>query len=152
MLRFRVLLVFLITLNCVCVRSQLVRERTALMNRYILHQNFTRCTDVKLNYYETCEIRDEDDDLVTKRICGSENQQCSDGTYNKTCMILEMNEDGSQSYTCSCHDQKKAQVSTVKYLWSRWEMLEDSRSGLYREIYDELITGYPALIKEYRWV
>ena len=140
------------TLCFVCMRSHLVRERTALINRYILHQNHSRCGEIKLKYYKTCEMRDKDVDKMTDDVCAFDENKCSDGSYNKTCMILYMNEDGSQSYTCSCHDQKRAQVSTAEYHWSRWYSLTDSRVGLYREMHDVLVTSPPALIKEYRCV
>ena len=152
MFRFLVLLFHLITMYCVCMRLQLLKERTELMNRYILHQNVSRCNDVKLGFYDTCQIYDKDDDQVIKGECAFENQQCLDGSYNQTCMILYINGDGSKSYTCCCHDLKKPQLSSVEYHWSVWYILSDSRVGLYRELKDEKAADRPVLIKEYRWV
>ena len=152
MFRFSVLVFYLIPLYCVYVRSQLVRERMELMNRHILHQNISRCSQVKARFYETCEIHDNADYKVIGNECAFDDQKCSDGSYNKTCIILYINEDGSQSYKCTCHDHKKPQVSTVEYHWSRWHSLADSRVGLYREMEDALATNPSTLAREYRWV
>ena len=152
MFRSVVLVFYLMTLYCDYVRSQLVRERMELMNRHILHQNISRCREVKARVYETCEIHDNADDKAIGNECSSDDQKCSDGSYNKTCIILYINEDESQSYHCTCHDHKKPQVSTMEYHWSRWYTLEDSRVGLYREMKDKLVTDPPVLAREYRWV
>ena len=144
------LLFHLMAIYCVCVRSQLIKERNALMNRYLLHQNLSHCSDVKSGFHDTCQIHDKDDDQTIKRECAFENQQCRDGSYNQTCMILYMDEDGSGSSTCSCHDLKTPQVSSVEYHWSRWYTLNDKRVGLYREMKDEKAEDPAVLIKEYR--
>ena len=46
-------------------------ERTQLMNRYILHQNYTRCSVLLLDIvrYQTCEVHDESDaEAIGERI------------------------------------------------------------------------------------
>ena len=116
------------------------------MNRYILHQDYSRCSDAEVGFYELCEMHSQEDEMMEKE-CGFENQQCLDGSYDKTCMVLYMNADGSKSYTCTCQDHKQSvDVSTV-YKWRQWDELPDSRVGLYREMHDDLVAS---LVTEYR--
>ena len=121
------------------------------MNRYILHLNSSLCSEIKPSFYETCELTDQEGSKASGDECVVDNQRCPDGTYNKTCITLVINEDETSSM-CSCHYNRQPQVSTSQYHWSRWNMLTDSRVGISREINDVLVTNPPALAREYRWV
>ena len=76
-------------------------------------------------------------------------QTCPDGSYKRTCLLLSLNEEGEQTYSCSCQTSKTPQLSSVNYVWSPWYTLTDSRTGYYREIKDMLATGSPTLASEY---
>ena len=75
---------------------------------------------------------------------------CPDGSNKRACILLSLNENGEQSYSCNCPENKKPQLSSVNYVWSPWYTLTDSRVGFYREIKDMLTTGTPALAIEYK--
>ena len=140
MFRFQALLFYMLSVYAVCIRSELEGERMTLMNRYILHQKLPCCNDVRTGVHETCEIYHKNDQVI-KQTCAIENQQCLDGSYNQTCMILYMDDDGGEAYKCTCDDQKKPLKTNVEYHWSQWRKLPDSSVGLYREIYDALVTS-----------
>ena len=152
MFRFRVSMFYLILLHFIFTRAQLARERMHLMNRHILHQNSSLCSEIKPENYETCELHYPDDNKPIRNQCVSEEERCSDGSHNRTCIILFMGENGTRSSMCSCHENKQPQVPTAEYHWSRWYTLTDSRVGLYRQMNDVLISEPPTLAKEYRCV
>ena len=158
MFKFHVsmLLHLILLMHVVFTIAELARERMHLMTGHILHLNHSRCSEmIKPPYYETCELHDLEDNKAIGNECVSEKQRCADGAYNKTCIILSIEPDGSQSYTCRCHDNRKPKLPTVEYHWSRWYRMTDSRVGLYREMKDVLDTDPQhdqALAKEYRWV
>ena len=156
MFKFHMPMLYLILLvYFVFTRAELARERMHLITGHILHLNHSRCSERKPSFYETCELHDLKDNKALGNECVSEEQRCPDGSYNKTCIILLLDPDGSQSYTCRCYDNRRPRLPTAEYHWSRWNRLTDSRVGLYREMTDVLDTDpqhVQALAKEYRWV
>ena len=92
MFSFRVSMFYLILLHFIFTRAQLAREIMHLMNRHILHQNNSLCSEIKPAHYETCELHDPNDNKPLGNQCVSEEGRCSDGSYNKTCIILFMGE------------------------------------------------------------
>ena len=158
MFKFHVsmLLHLILLVHVVFMRAELARERMHLMTGHILNLNHSRCSEmIKPPYYETCELHDLKDNKAIGNECVSEKQRCADGSYNKTCIILRIDPDGRQSYTCRCHDNRKPKLPTVEYHWSRWNRVTDSRVGLYWEMKDVLDTDPQhdqPLAKEYRLV
>ena len=116
------------------------------MKRYILHQTYPRCSEIKAGNYQTCEMLNEDDEVIENE-CGV--QICLDGSYNKKCIILYSNEDGSKATMCTCLERKQPSLLNVTYEWSQWKTLSDSRSGRYREMNEKLVTDPLVLAMEY---
>ena len=134
------------------LKTEPIRERTQLMNRYLLHQNSSRCADIKHHSYMICEMYDDKDAKAIGYDCGFYNYRCPDGSYNKTCMLLFVNPDGTMSYTCTCHSNKQPQMQPWHYSWSKWYNVPGEGAGIYQELTDSLITDSPALVLEYRSV
>ena len=59
MIRYHVFIIYLLLYGR--LEADLVRERTQVMNRYILYQNYPRCGLLQSGHYQTCELHDESD-------------------------------------------------------------------------------------------
>ena len=132
------------------LEAKLIRERKELFQRYILHQNYTRCSELVPGFYDTCRVYDESDEKAIGNTCVY--QPCTDTSFNKTCLPLPPSSGEVYSYTCLCQEQMKPQLISVEYQWSGWYSMTDSRVGLYREMVDSLVTDEPVLAMELRLV
>ena len=132
-----------ITLN-----AEPIVERNTFLKRFILHQSYPRCSELSQTNHETCEIHSQDDATSITRGCGF--PPCTDGSINRTCIILSYDLDGDKTYSCMCKNNKLANLSSSDYQWTVWSMY--SSVGLYREITDVLADGHDVLAREYRCV
>ena len=158
-----IIVYMLITNGIIRSEEEPIKERTQMFLRFILHQNYTRCREIRSGFHETCHVYDESDENAVGIKCF--HQPCMDTSFNKTCLPMSTGFLGAgdkSSYTCLCQEKKKPQLSPAEYQWSQWYSLTydhwnensryDSRRGLYREIKDQLVTDAPVLAREYRWV
>ena len=129
------------------IRSEVepIKERTQMLQRFILHQNYTRCSEFKPDAYLTCRVYDESDEKAIGRKCFQSNP-CLDTSFNKTCMPVPTGPGEITSYTCVCHEHKKPQLTSTQYKWSDWYTLPED--AMYREMKDLLVTDAPVLAKE----
>ena len=133
------------------LEAESTKERTQLFQRFILHQNQTRCSELKPDVYETCRVYDESDEKAIGNDCV--HQPCRDTSFNKTCLPVSasfLGPGGISSYTCMCQEHKKPQLSSSEYHWSQWHSISGSRSGLCREMKDMLAANPPVLAVESR--
>ena len=121
------------------------KEITQMLVRFILHQNYTRCSELKPHAYLTCRVYDKLDEKAIGNNCF--HQPCMDSSFNKTCLPLPTGPGDISSFTCYCQENKKPQVSKEEYKWSDWILLPEN--AMYREIKDLLVTDAPVLAKEY---
>ena len=134
-----VIIHILMTDTATMQEGQLIRDRTKLFQRFILHQNHTRCSDLMPEVYETCRVYDESDEKAIGNACV--HQSCMDTSFNKTCLPVSasfMGPGGRSAYHCICQDQKRSQLTTSEYHWSQWTSMSGSRVGIYRDIMDIL--------------
>ena len=155
MCKSNVFLILVFVIIDTCLKAEPTRGRLELMNRLLLHQNFSRCADTRSDSYVICEIHDEKDAKAIGYDCAFYNHQCPDGSYNRTCMLLYINPDDPDRftfYTCTCHSNKQPQLQPWHYHWSKWESLTGGRVGMHRELTDTMVANPPVLIREYRYV
>ena len=123
-------------------------ERNTFLKRFILHHSYPRCSELSRTNHETCEIHSQDDATSIARGCGF--PPCTDGSINRTCIILSYDPDGDKTYSCMCKNNKLANLSSSDYQWTVWSSY--SSVGLYREITNVLADGHDVLAREYRYV
>ena len=154
MSRLAIVIIYMIMTDSITMlEAELTRERTQLFQRFILHQNHTRCSDLEPDVYKTCRVYDESDEKAIGNHCV--HQPCMDGTYNKTCLPVSasfLGSGGISSYTCICQEQERPQLTTSEYHWGQWTSLSGSRVGLYRAMRDMMATDTPVLATETRSV
>ena len=105
------------------LEAEPIRERTQMFQRFILHQNYARCSELMPGAYVTCRVYDESDEKAIGNECVY--QPCEDTSFNKTCLPLSTGPGEIYSYTCLCQDQKKPQLTSVEYHWSQWHSMTD---------------------------
>ena len=125
-----------------------IRERNQLLQCYIRHQNYTRCSELVPGFYDTCRVYDESDKKAIGNTCV--HQPCTDTSFNKTCLPMPPSSGEVYSYTCLCQEQKKPQLTSAEYHWSQWQSIKDSHTGFYREMVDALATDQTVLAMELR--
>ena len=67
------------------LKTEPMRERTQLMNRYLLHQNFYRCADITPHTYVICDMYDDEDAKAIGDDCGVYNYRCLMALTRRVC-------------------------------------------------------------------